>query len=635
MKYKLINKKIFTTLALATTISAQVIPAYSADEVSTYDASTTSNSTGINTLANPTQQQIADKYESLNIGNDVNMSFDVEPDFTSGTYGELSESSLSYALNVFNYIRYVAGLPSDVELSDENNAKSQATAFVLASYGQGLTHDLENFKNPDGTAYIPDGMSEEDYQLAVEGATSNLSAGKVTLKSALITSWMSDSNNSNIVEVGHRRNILGPTLEKTGFGYAYNDEAKYKYYTSNYVWDSSAFGTTDIESIAWPAINTPVDLFANDDPWSYSAMYSKSPSSGGFSAIDVEDVKVVLEKLNDDKTVDKTWEFESSSKSASSYSSASDGLEYFNIATNNYGGNFSDCLIFRPSEVTYSEGDVFKVTITNLSGSETIDEYEVNFFDVTNVDDSLSGLEDTTESDSDKLELEKDPSVTLKFEELQDEDLVGFSSKEEYYKSLESFTKFKDLENNYMTSWANDSIAFGLAQGYLYSDSEIEFRPSENVSRAMMVQVLSNMVEDMSEFVYEEGTFNDVDFIDSYAGAVAWALEKEITKGISETEFSPNTDVNRQQMAIFFMRFVEALELELPEVNKEVIEFVDMDTAEFTSDESTESINKLQQAGIVQGDGDGTFRPNDTISKAEFATMLKKLVELLVVEEIK
>ncbi|MFI3231559.1 MAG: hypothetical protein R3Y29_08445, partial [bacterium] len=197
MKYKLINKKIFS-LALAMTISTQVIPAYSASEeisavsiddgsniskVNEYDVSTISSSSGgINTLASPTQQQIASKYSSLKIGTNVSMSFDVEPDFEKGIYGELSSASLNYALNVFNYIRYVAGLDSNVKLSDENNSKAQAIAFVLASYGKGLTRDLSEFTNSDGSTYIPEGMSDDDYQLAVDGATSNLSAGKSTLK---------------------------------------------------------------------------------------------------------------------------------------------------------------------------------------------------------------------------------------------------------------------------------------------------------------------------------------------------------------------------------------------------------------------------------------------------------------------
>lgn len=345
MKYKLINKKAFT-LALATTISTQVVPVYSfnedlnetqkteefilnepvtyeledftdvqqVNEVSTYDTSAIDEAKKLNTLDYHTQQQIADKYDELNIANANTMTFETEPDFTNGTYGKLSNNTLQDALNVFNYIRYVVGLSSDVQLSEDYNNKSQAMSFVLASYGKGLSHSLDSLTNSDGSVYKPTGMSDDDYKLADDGSSSNLSAGRSTLTNSLVAGWMSDSDDNNIARVGHRINMLSPTIQETGFGYAYNNSALYKHYTANYVWDA-AFAPTDIESIAWPSRNIPTNLFANDDPWSYSSIYSAHPNYGGSSDIDVNNVKVVLEKLNNDGSVNKTWEFDSNNKS--------------------------------------------------------------------------------------------------------------------------------------------------------------------------------------------------------------------------------------------------------------------------------------------------------------------------------
>ncbi|MFI3231281.1 MAG: S-layer homology domain-containing protein, partial [bacterium] len=223
-------------------------------------------------------------------------------------------------------------------------------------------------------------------------------------------------------------------------------------------------------------------------------------------------------------------------------------------------------------------------------------------------------LDTTTSIIIPEVEEEKNPSETLKFE---------VSDVEVDYKLFDVFTKFTDL-NNDMTNWANDSIAFGLAQGYLYSESETEFKPSENVSRAMMVKVLSNMVQNIDGYTYEEGTFVDVQVDDYYSSAVAWAVEKEITNGTTLTQFSPNDDVERQQMAVLFVRFADSLGVELPKLSDEVAFLDEISIYDYAK----ENIKTLQQADIVQGDENG-FRPTDPITKAEFATMVENFVNLL------
>lgn len=42
-----------------------------------------------------------------------------------------------------------------------------------------------------------------------------------------------------------------------------------------------------------------------------------------------------------------------------------------------------------------------------------------------------------------------------------------------------------------------------------------------------------------------------------YSDAVAWAYENEITEGVTDTLFAPNTDVTREQLVTFLYRYAQ------------------------------------------------------------------------------
>lgn len=50
--------------------------------------------------------------------------------------------------------------------------------------------------------------------------------------------------------------------------------------------------------------------------------------------------------------------------------------------------------------------------------------------------------------------------------------------------------------------------------------------------------------------------FEDVDETADYGMAVAWAIENEVTSGVSETEFAPDTICSRGQIVTFLKRAI-------------------------------------------------------------------------------
>ena len=74
------------------------------------------------------------------------------------------------------------------------------------------------------------------------------------------------------------------------------------------------------------------------------------------------------------------------------------------------------------------------------------------------------------------------------------------------------------------------------------------FEPESKMSRAMLVTVLYRMAK--PESVESTHNFKDVAKGQWYSDAVAWAAANGIVSGITSTEFAPDSDISREQMAL-------------------------------------------------------------------------------------
>ncbi|NLY96176.1 MAG: hypothetical protein GX082_01880 [Clostridiaceae bacterium] len=152
------------------------------------------------------------------------------------------------------------------------------------------------------------------------------------------------------------------------------------------------------------------------------------------------------------------------------------------------------------------------------------------------------------------------------------------------------------------------------------------FAPLGTITRAMFVTVLGRMVGvDISKY-QNKSTFSDVDNDAYYAPYVAWAVENGITTGTGNGLFSPDEPVNREQMAVFMVRLFEALGISLSETDETDLP-KDFDSI---SDYAKEAVLKLWNGGMFQGDSKGRFNPKNNATRAECASFLMRIDELLV-----
>lgn len=244
--------------------------------------------------------------------------------------GSLAPQFLQDGLNSMNYVRYLAGLPSDVTLDAADVDKAQHGAVLLAA-GQ-FAHSQPK----------PSDMSQAFYDIANRATnSSNIGWGYLSLADFNL-GCMDDGDTGNIDRVGHRRWILNPPLLKTGMGYADGR-------SDTLAFDESRASAVSYDSVKWPSAGPfPAELFNCQTPWSVTlnpSRYSWTAGTAGHT--------VTLRRRRDGKV----WTFTSADTNKSG--------EYFNFETSGYG--VSNCFIFRPAPASvgsYEYGDVFDVTIS-------------------------------------------------------------------------------------------------------------------------------------------------------------------------------------------------------------------------------------------------------------------------------
>lgn len=113
-----------------------------------------------------------------------------------------------------------------------------------------------------------------------------------------------------------------------------------------------------------------------------------------------------------------------------------------------------------------------------------------------------------------------------------------------------SSTPFLDIR----THWAKSAIESAVAKGLFTGTSATTFHPDQAMNRAMLVTVLYRMEKEPTA----EGDgkrFADVSAGAYYAKAVAWASDKGIVAGCSETQFGPEDTITREQLAVILNRY--------------------------------------------------------------------------------
>ena len=101
-------------------------------------------------------------------------------------------------------------------------------------------------------------------------------------------------------------------------------------------------------------------------------------------------------------------------------------------------------------------------------------------------------------------------------------------------------------------SYYYDAVLWAVENGITKGTSDTTFSPNSTCTRAQIVAFLWR--SEKSPAAGSRNPFADVKSSAYYADAVLWAVENDITKGTTNTTFSPNADCTRAQIVTFLWR---------------------------------------------------------------------------------
>ena len=180
---------------------------------------------------------------------------------------------------------------------------------------------------------------------------------------------------------------------------------------------------------------------------------------------------------------------------------------------------------------------------------------------------------------------------------------------------------FTDIQNH----WAADNILFVASRGLLSGTSDTTFSPNTGMTRGMFVTALGRLAG-INPDSYKTGKFTDVKADAYYAPYVNWAAQTGIVTGVTATPFAPDTNINREQMAVIMENYAAKLGYTVPKT-LEAVTFADNASI---SSWAKEAVKSMQQAGILAGKTNNRFDPAGTATRAEVATVLRRFVEIII-----
>ena len=173
--------------------------------------------------------------------------------------------------------------------------------------------------------------------------------------------------------------------------------------------------------------------------------------------------------------------------------------------------------------------------------------------------------------------------------------------------------------------WAADNILFAASRGLLSGTSDTTFSPDTGMTRGMFVTALGRLAG-INPDSYQTGKFTDVKADAYYAPYVNWAAQTGIVEGVTATTFAPDTNINREQMAVIMKNYAAKLGYDLPQTLKAVTFADNTQISSWAKD----AVKSMQQAGILTGKNENKFAPKGTATRAEVATVLRRFVEIVI-----
>ena len=190
---------------------------------------------------------------------------------------------------------------------------------------------------------------------------------------------------------------------------------------------------------------------------------------------------------------------------------------------------------------------------------------------------------------------------------------------------LEKPEKPTDLPFTDLTQdWYMDSIRYVYEHQLMYGTTDTTFAPDDALTRGMFVTMLYRM-EGKPEATGNT-SFTDVPANMYYAPAIAWASANGVVYGTSETAFSPEGKITREQMAAMMRRYASFKKLDTS-AKADLTTFVD---ASAVSAWASDDMKWAVASELLYGNNHNELQPTANATRAQAAAILQRFATKIV-----
>ena len=180
-----------------------------------------------------------------------------------------------------------------------------------------------------------------------------------------------------------------------------------------------------------------------------------------------------------------------------------------------------------------------------------------------------------------------------------------------------------NASNNFTYNAPADSFSIirlktgnGGSKAYISGYEDGTFRPDNTITRAEAAAIIARCSSDFDENKMYSSNFTDVSGDEWYANYVGYAAEKGYISGYDGGPFKADIDITRGELAVILSKYGSF------DGDGICTEFSDVTNYYF----ATGYIKALYDENIVSGYEDGTFKPDNSVTRAETVTMMNKVL---------
>ena len=168
--------------------------------------------------------------------------------------------------------------------------------------------------------------------------------------------------------------------------------------------------------------------------------------------------------------------------------------------------------------------------------------------------------------------------------------------------------------------WFADEVAYCVKKGYMNGMSDTVFSPNTVLTREQFVLILANMAGvNTDEYKDMDSSMTDVPTGKWFSGAVYWAVNEGYVSGISEGVFGRGQSITRSQLARLLYLYAEKKGSDMTVEGDVLSDFADVSKVQSWA---YDNLNWAVSKGIITGVKEDELSPNTTATRAQAARML-------------